>query len=197
MSDEQPMTRRQRRLLKKQEAAQAREKQEKKKSGGKYVGLALLVVLIAGAVYGLQRLAATTPETTYTDKPVHWHAAIDLTVCGEKRDLPAPGSSSGQAHGSSMAGETLSHHHFDNIMHIEGRVIDPQDIAFGKFADSIGLAFDSDKLMEKVNGDTCAEGGAPGQVKMFVNDEPNTEFRAYIPKATENAQDQVIRLVFE
>ena len=195
MTEEQPMTRRQRRLLKKQEAAQARETQVKKKSTGKWVGLGILAVAIVGAVYGLQRLAKTTPETAYTDRQVHWHAAFDIEVCGEHRDLPAQGG--GTAHGSSMSGTTLSHHHFDNVMHIEGRVINPEDIKIGAFADRIGLIFDRDKLMEKTNGDTCADGGAPGQVKMFVNGVPNDEFRNYIPKPTENAQEQVIRLVFE
>lgn len=184
------MTRRERRLLKKQEAARAREKQEKKKSGGKWVGLIILAVLIVGAVYGFQRLAATTPDTTYTDAPVHWHAKLELEVCGEKRDLPGPKD-------GRMVGNHLYHHHGDNTWHLEGRVISKDDIKFGRFFDEHQIPFDRDRLMDKKSGEACAEGGQPGQVKMFVNDVPNDEFRDYIPKATENAQDQVIRLVFE
>ncbi len=195
MSQEQPMTRRERRLLKRQEAANTRDKQQNKRAVGKYVLLAVVVVLILGAVYGLKRLDTVTPDTAYTDAPVHWHAAFDVKVCGEDRDLPA--ESDGTAHGKSMAGTTLSHHHFDNIMHIEGRVINPEDIKIGAFADRIGFTFDRDRLMEKTNGEACSEGGASGQVKMFVNDVPNNEFRDYIPKPTENASEQVIRLVFE
>ena len=183
------MTRRQRRLLKKQAQASERGKQAKKSSAGKYAGFLALAVIVVGAIYGFGRLAKTTPDTTYTDRPVHWHAAIELEVCGEKRDLPGPKD-------GRMVGDPIYHHHGDNTWHIEGRIIAKEDIALGRFFDKHELPFDRDRLFDKKNGDECAP-GKPGTVKMFVNGEPNGEFRDFIPQAIENAQEQIIKIIFE
>lgn len=156
---------------------------------GHLIGLIVVVGLVGAVIYGWKHLKATTPEAPYTAAPVHWHAKIELEVCGEKRDLP--GSKAGH-----MVGVPLYHHHGDNTWHIEGRVIAKEDIALGRFFDEHEIAFDRDRLMEKKNGEECAPGKA-GQVKMFVNGAPNTEFRDFVGQYTPQSQDNVIRIVFE
>lgn len=190
---DQPLTRRQRRLLKKEEQARARSPVSRRFHAGRIIGLVLVVGAVGAIVYSIKQTpidTANQPTTTYTDRPVHWHMALELEMCGEHRDLPGPQD-------GRMVGIPLYHHHGDNTWHVEGRTIAQDDIKLGRFFDEHEIAFDKDRLMEKVNGDPCAEGGQPGQVKMFVNGEPNNEFRDYILKPTENSRDQQIRIVFE
>ncbi len=187
------MTRQQRKMLKKQEQEKV---QASAASGGfrvqkKYiVWMIVLVVLIGGAIYGWKYLKATTPEALYTANPVHWHAKFEVELCGQKQDFSSYGA------GSSHAGSPLLHTHGDEIIHIEGQVIKKEDIALGKFFDDINVLFDQGRIMDKKNGDECSP-GKTGQVKMFVNDKPNDEFRNYIPFATEKAEEDRIRIVFE
>ncbi len=172
------------------------EEQRQQKRKRKTIKNTAITALIVAAL-GLSGwwLAGIIPQLdTYSDGQVHWHAALRVEVCGEPRELPSEGES-GIAHGEGMAGTLLMHHHDDGVIHIEGVIKKMEDIALGKFTDSIGLVFDRDTLMEKKNGDECAP-GEPGQVKMTVNGVPNSEFRDYVPLPTQDANEQVIRLVF-
>ena len=135
-------------------------------------------------------MKATTPDAPYTKGPVHWHANFEVELCGQKQDFTSYGS--GQHH----AGLSLLHTHGDGVIHIEGAILKQEDIALGKFFDGIDIPFDRDRIMDKKNGDECSP-GKPGQVKMFVDGVPSTEFRDYIPKPTENGSDQVVRVIFE
>lgn len=194
MADEQ-MTRRQRRLLEKEKRAKAQNKSGK--SAGPHVfyilGLLVLVAIIGAIVYGSRKGETNnvTPKTsgTYTDGPVHWHANFEVDLCGAKQDFSSYGA-------VQHAGSSLLHTHGDGVIHIEGRIISKEDIALGRFFDEIDIPFGRDRIMHKKNGDECTP-GKPGQVKMFVNGQATEEFRDYIPKATENGNDQVVKIVFE
>lgn len=193
---DQELTRRQRRLLKKEEQARVRKPAGRHVHGWHVVGLVLVVGLIGAVVYSLRssRQGYSTDSipspTTYTAGPVHWHAAFEVELCGQKQDFSSYGA-------TSHAGSPLFHTHGDSLIHIEGRIIQKDDIALGKFFDLIDVPFGPDRIMDKKNGDTCVAGGSPGKVKMFINGEPNQEFRDYIPKPTEKGEDQKIRIVFE
>lgn len=200
------MTRHERRRLKKLERVGALEKEQKRMRfhAGHILGLMLVVAVVGAIVYGVRKGGGDTNNNaqdqsneTYTAGPVHWHAKIDLEVCGEKRDLP------GKKDGS-MVGGHLYHHHGDNTWHIEGRIIAKEDITLGRFFDQHEIPFDRDRLMEKKNGDLCSPAnkvaaipGKPGTVKMFVNGQPNEQFRDFVGQYTPNAQDTVIKVVFE
>ena len=156
---EQQLTRHQRRLLRKQE----REKELARAGGkaapvGRIVRVVIIAVVIAGGGYGIWRLGKNepfrndnAPAATYTDAPVHWHAAFEVELCGQKQDFSSYGA-------TTHAGSPLLHTHGDGVIHIEGRVIQKQDIALGKFFDGIEVPFDRDRIMNKKNGDTCQEG---------------------------------------
>lgn len=197
---EQQLTRRQRRLLKKQEREKEQTRAGAKRAPiGRIVGIVIAVVVVFGGGYGIWQMGKNAPAsitngapatTTYTDAPVHWHAAFEVELCGKKQDFSSYGA-------TTHAGSPLLHTHGDGLIHIEGRVIAKEDIAVGKFFDGIDIPFDRDRIMDKKNGDTCKEGGQPGQVKMFVNGQSNNEFRDFVGQYTPEAKDNLIRIVFE
>lgn len=198
MTDEQ-MTRHERRRLKKLERSSVLQKEERRFRfhARHVVGLLFVVGIVGAIVYGVRYTKNSNApgakvvgvNETYTPGPVHWHAAFEVELCGKKQDFSSYGA-------TSHAGSPLFHTHGDSMLHIEGRIIQKEDIALGKFFDLIDIPFGSDRIMDKKNGDECSP-GKPGQVKMFVNGAPNTEFRSYIPKPTEKGSDQIIRIVFE
>jgi len=174
----------------KEEKETEKELQQRKKN---YFWIAVTIIVLiafAGAVGWL----FTHKKENYTDRPVHWHALLDIEICGEKRDIRG-GKSTGNMGDSAMYGPHLLHHHNDNTIHIEGQIMKKEDIALGNFFDGIDIPFDKDRIMDKKNGDLCD--GQPGVLKMYVNDQPRTDFRDYVPFATPDARRQVIKLVFE
>lgn len=196
---EEKLTRRQRRLLKRQEREKAQVQAGAKRAPvGAIVGIIIAALVVVGGGYAIWNAGKNAPSagrtnkstTTYTDAPVHWHAAFEVELCGKKQDFSSYG---GAGH---HAGLPLLHTHGDGVIHIEGRIIEKQDIALGRFFDAIDVPFDRDRIMDKKNGDECSP-GKPGQVKMFVNGEPNTEFRDFVGKYTEKGEDTQIRIVFE
>ncbi len=173
----------------------------KKKIRKMFVWL-VTVALLALAVYGLTQLTFEKPYA----RNIHWHALLDIQICGEKRNLPLS-KGGNTVHGQSFLGEPLIHTHDDNVIHVEGTVLKPEDISLGTFFDAIEVPFSETQLFEKKNGDVCAGGtdkmtnttatGKPGAVKMFVNSKPSTEFRNYGIKPTEDGKQQVVKIVFE
>lgn len=148
----------------------------------------ILLVIFAAA------LLIFTPEPKFSKeiqlgKPTHIHALVNITICGQHKDLPDHGEK------EHYLGLPLLHTHDDNVMHIEGVVIKKEDISLGAFFDAIKVKFDKDKIMNVKNGDKCA--GKPAKLKMFVNGNQTEEFKGYIPFATQNPQEQVINLIFD
>ncbi len=174
-----------------EEKETAQQEKEKKKS---YFWIAVTVIALAVFASVIVWLY-THKEETYTDREVHWHAYFDITLCGKKVDLPCNVETPGIVHGEKFCGEHILHHHYDNTAHIEGLIRKKEDIALGKFFDKIGVPFDKDRIMDKKNGDLCD--GKPGVLKMYVNGQPRTDFRDYVPFAVQDARKQVIKLVFE
>jgi len=129
----------------------------------------------------------------YTDRDIHWHVLVDLELCGVHQDLPRAKPNQ-IAHGEPFIGTYLMHTHDDNTIHIEGIIAKKEDIALGKFFESIEIPFDYNKIMNYTNGDLCD--GKPGVLKMYVNGQPREDFRDYIPFATPDSTKQVLKLVF-
>ncbi len=160
-----------------------------------YFWIIITIIAIVGFAVIVMWLYKSKPQM-YTDREVHWHAAVELSICGEKIDLPCGKETPGTVHGKDFCGEHIMHHHFDNTIHIEGLIQKKEDIALGKFFDIISVPFDKDKILDKKNGDLCPD-GKPGKLKMYVNDQPREDFRDYVPIAVQDARKQVIKLVFE
>ena len=188
--------REQRRQEREETHSQKEEEKEVKQRNKNYFWIIITIIgIIAFAI--VVGWLFTNKKESYTDRPVHWHVLLDVEICGEKVDIRG-GKSSGNMAGSNQAmyGPQLLHHHNDNTIHIEGQIVKKEDIALGKFFDGIDIPFDKDKIMDKKNGDLCPD-GKPGILKMYVNDQPRTDFRDFIPSAVEDARKQVIKLVFE
>jgi len=151
----------------------------------------LISILFSSGIYWISE----DKPVTYTDRGVHWQAYVDLTVCGEHVDLPCFKETSGTVHGEPFCGTPTIHHHYNNILHIEGNIENEDDITLGKFFDSTGITFDSTHILNYTNGDICPD-GKPGVLKMYVNDKPRTDYSDYIPFATKDAQKQVIKITF-
>lgn len=139
-----------------------------------------ILLMAAGYIgYAVNNWRKTLPARSYTDGPVHWHARVNVEICGKSVELPE--SNILTAHGSSAVGEPLLHHHHDGLAHIEGKVLRAEDISIGRFFEAIGSKFSKTELFDKKNGDTCANNKA-GRVVFFVNDEESQEFGNYILK---------------
>jgi len=185
--------REQRRLEREQAEKQKEQAIELKQRKKNYISIGITVLIIVAFAVGIWYLM-TNKEEMYTDSEIHWHALVDITVCGQHKDLPKA-ESGDTVHGKSYRGIHLIHTHDDNIIHIEGVIQKKEDIALGRFFDVIEVPFDKDKIMDVKNGDLCD--GKPGTLKMYVNGQPRQDFRDYVPFATEDARKQVIKLVFE
>lgn len=172
---------------KRQEEQEARDRKKSYTTTG--IILAVFVIFAIGIIYLM-----TTKEEMYMPREIHWHALVDINLCGQHKDLPRA-ESSDTVHGKAYRGIHLLHTHDDNVIHIEGVIPKKEDIALGRFFDAIEVPFDKDKIMDVKNGDLC--NGKPGLLKMYVNDVPSTSVRDYIIAATPDARNQVIKLVFE
>ena len=157
-----------------------------------YVWLFVTLLCLVALAVGLGYLLQHKPQL-YIDHEVHWHALVDISICGQHRDLPR--ANSGElVHDQPYRGIPLMHAHDDNVIHIEGLIQKKEDILLGRFFDAIDVSFDKDRIMDVKNGDLCD--GKPGVLKMFVNDQPRKDFRDYVPFAESDAHKQVIKLVF-
>ena len=149
----------------------------------------ILLIVAAGLLYWMTSGESSKPYAVAVppEQIVHWHADVELEVCGKIRDdlLKIDFEATGR-------GTHLLHTHGDNKVHIEDRVIwKKEDIALGKFFDAVGLKFSESKLLDKTNGDECTA-GQPGKVKMFLNGKENTEFRNHVLRDGDK-----IKLVFD
>jgi len=127
----------------------------------------IVIVVLAATFY-------TAGSTIYlnvisqTGGPVHWHADFEIWSCGEKLDLADP---SGLAN---RIGTSTFHEHGDDRIHVEGVVINDEDVNLHSFFHVIGgnLAQDSismptnDGLLDASNGDMCND--QPGTLQVFV-----------------------------
>jgi hypothetical protein len=168
---------------------QQRNRNNARKKMIKYVIIALVLI---GAAYGLSLVW----QPSYSKGEVHWHALVEITICGEKRDLPRSDGTE-TVHGKHFRGIPLLHTHDDNTIHIEGVVRKKEEIALGRFFDVIGVPFSSTEIMDKKEGDVCPGSSTPGKVTMTINGVPNTEFMDYVPKPIEDARAQMIGIRFE
>jgi len=111
--------------------------------------------------------------TSWTKGPVHWHADVEIEICGQPYFLPT-------AEGlSNKVGENLVHTHEDMRIHVEGPVMEPADASLGTFFQTQGIPFSQTQIADKKNGDLCPD-GRPGKVRMYVNGMESIAFEKHI-----------------
>lgn len=108
--------------------------------------------------------------TSETKGPVHWHADFEIWVCGQEQELPKSKGISGKV------GTALLHTHNDYRIHIEGTVMDKEEVSLGNFFDSIGgvlaetyigIPQEDGSIVYWHNGDVCPDGHS-GTLTMYV-----------------------------
>ncbi|MBI4021380.1 MAG: hypothetical protein HY369_03990 [Candidatus Aenigmarchaeota archaeon] len=103
-----------------------------------------------------------------TGGPVHWHTDFEIWNCGQEVDLVDPTGL------ENRVGSPVLHEHGDNRIHVEGVVVDLQDVNLHAFIETVGGFEEPGKLTVPTNdgpaflqdGDLC--NGAPGTLQGFV-----------------------------
>jgi hypothetical protein len=166
------LTRRERQNLKKAQRQEEQEAKEKTRESKQKKKTSL--TLIVGSIVAIGMIVAFIMifkgGKPYSEGQVHWHADLEIILCGKPYSLPTP--SEGSLHGQAFLGEPLLHIHEDKRIHIEGTVQQPEDITLGKFMEAIGLTFKDDQLLDKKNGDNCDN--TPGKIRLKANNKEST-----------------------
>lgn len=119
----------------------------------KYFLFSAIVTLVLSITAYLIWSTITTNIKSVTGGPIHWHADFEIWNCGSKLDLVDPKGL------DNKVGTPLLHEHNDERIHVEGPVMNYQDISLGKF-------------FEVVGGSMIASGmecnGKVGEVQVFV-----------------------------
>ena len=77
--------------------------------------------------------------------PVHYHADIEIWACGEEINLKDPNG------WSNKIGTATLHEHNDKRIHLEGVVVEENDVSLGKFFNVIGGNITNTTLMVPTN----------------------------------------------
>ena len=158
--------------LKQQQKVQAKETQRQKSRFKKttkiaVIVLAVLALLFWGGWYLFSKVEPTEEPDIISKTPIHWHPELKIKILGEYQEIPAN-------IGIGVVHQTLHTHDVDGVIHIEPKgLVRESDIELGRFFETWGKTFNKDCIF-----DFCT--GSEGQVKMFVNGEPNFEFENYI-----------------
>lgn len=98
----------------------------------KYFLFGVIVIVVLGITAYLIWSTINTNIKSQTGGPVHWHADFQIWNCGKQVDLVDPKG------WDNKVGTVLFHEHNDGRIHVEGPVMDLQDITLGKFFEVVG-----------------------------------------------------------
>lgn len=115
-----------------------------------------------------------------TRGPVHWHADYEVYACGERLDLINPRLQ------NNKVGDSLLHEHNDNRIHIEGTIVNLDDVTLGEYFERIGgelrkglLKYPTNKgVITEIEGDKCNKD--KGKLKVYVNGKKIDDFTNYL-----------------
>lgn len=118
-------------------------------------------------------------QVSQSKGPVHWHADYQIWNCGQQIELTNPVGF------SNKVGSSTFHEHNDNRIHVEGVVINHEDVMLGEFFETVGGHMDDGALtvpttggmVTMADGQPCAD-GKPGRLQVFVykTDENTKQF---------------------
>ena len=129
--------------------------------------LLIIIPIIAATLY-MVGITVYLNSNSLTKGPVHWHADFEIWNCGEKIDLHNPQGL------SNRVGTPVFHEHNDFRIHVEGVVVDQEDITLGNFFRVIGGVLTAQSMniptnartVTVHNGEACQ--GKPGKIQAFV-----------------------------
>lgn len=119
-------------------------------------------LFLAGSTVYLNQISATKG-------PVHWHADFEIYNCGQPIDLVDPVGL------SNKIGTPTFHEHNDGRVHVEGVVLQMEDVSFNSFINVIGgkisdtsLEFPTTNgLFARKDGELCPD-GTLGEWNIFL-----------------------------
>ncbi len=102
--------------------------------------------------------------------PVHWHADFEIWKCDEKIDLKDPKGF------SNRVGSPVFHEHGDDRIHVEGVVVDTEDVELHHFFQFVGGDLTANGYLLPINGgfitakngEECGYNKQPGKVQVFA-----------------------------
>lgn len=142
-----------------------------------YGGITIFILLI---IFGVTSGIKKTNSSSVTTEEVHWHAPISYEACGQEVDF------------DDEKGHTLIHGHNDDLVHVEGVVMDEEDVTLASYFKNSGIDITSENFEDYQNGDLCNFSAEPGMVTFYINGEPFTD-----PNDIIVADKQEVRVVFE
>lgn len=121
-----------------------------------------LILIIVAVVYIMLQPAVQAPDAgsdsqSFTDGPVHWHANIAYEACGDPLTFNDDGS------------HEIIHGHNDDLVHVEGVVINESDITLAEFFKNAALNITGTNLDTYKNGDLCEGTSVPAKVSFDVD----------------------------
>jgi hypothetical protein len=155
----------------------------------------LMVIPIVAATFYAAGTTIYLNQISLTKGPVHWHADFEVWNCGKKLELINPQEF------SNRVGTPVFHEHNDFRIHVEGVVVEEEDISLGNFLRVIGGSLTADTLavptpeemMVMHDGDAC--NGQPGKIQAFLYRVVNPEAQGqwiYAQEKIENITGYVV-----
>ncbi len=207
MDSEKQLSRHEIRELRREERKERRKEEEGKERKSKSIRKALTylvaVLVIAGIGFGAYSLsingnAISKEADAYVQSQlaaiprsfIHWHADVDVIVCGEDRRLPeAPlngllGTHRMHTHDSITNAGSFPNSDGNGVLHNEGNFHEaPYEHTLGRFFQNIGIPLSKDGVFEIKGGAACPD-SSQGTLKVFVNEKDATDpdFLYYIPR---------------
>lgn len=165
-----------------------------KKLGEDNKKLLFLAIALVTLIPTIVMAASTVYINTISSSggPVHWHADVEVFVCGRETGLKDP-----VGWWNNKIGTATLHEHNDKRIHLEGVVLKPQDASLGEFFDVIGGGLTQNSLsvptneglLTVQNGEIC-EGKGTGEVQVFVYRTDQEDY--YTQEKIVNPQDYII-----
>lgn len=128
------------------------------------------LIIVTAGISGLVWYSATRPvvpeDEIISRRGIHWHPELSIFIKGQKQEIPAD-------LGIGIKHQSIHTHDSSGILHLEIQgLVRKKDTQLGRFFKIWGKQFNSSCILEFCNG-------PDGSVKMFVNDNPNTELENY------------------
>jgi len=146
------------------------------------VCIAAILIVIFAAYYYLSNTEKVEEYDVCKEgkcvKIFNMHAHIKFDLCGKSIDLP---QERGQLDGPNTHKEKNKIHFHSKLPYdpVSGKILNVTPLRLGELMNVIDMRFNDKCVAEYCNGQACPD-GKPGTVRMFVNNQPNTEFDQYV-----------------